>query len=89
MVMWGYPGLKDTAAKVPVSVLCFNPVLSLKNLDNPLKTTYMLLCAAPDFWVPPGIYSAYSSNIRRFLPGTQSRIGTYFIPHNTVDVQWR
>ena len=41
------------------------------------------------FWVPPGIYSAYSSNIRRFLPGTQSRIGTYFIPHNTVDVQWR
>ena len=21
------------------------------------------------FWVPPGIYSAYSSNIRRFLPG--------------------
>lgn len=48
MVMWGYPGLKDTAAKVPVSVLCFNPALSLKNLDNPHKTTYMLLCAAPD-----------------------------------------
>lgn len=48
MAMWGYPGLKDTAAKVPVSLLCFNPALSLKNLDNPHKTTYMLLCAAPD-----------------------------------------